>query len=270
MRRLHSLAVGGLLMGLGACFVACGGDDAATQAAGGSAGTGGNSGSGGNAGSTSRGGASGSAGKGGAAGSAQGGSGGSAGQGGSGGTGGTLDASGDAPTADAPSTDAPTTETSPGDAPQDGARADTSQDAPPPSDATSDATSTDSTDATRADATDAGSTPEAGPDSPASSCPVSQPVNDTSCPSGQTPCDYGDGSVTCICHVVSAGIRNWNCTDADAAAGGASCPMMKPKPDDAGQYGSCTDGGASFSCRYGNTWCFCNEGLSMNSIWSCL
>jgi len=163
------------------------------------------------------------------------------------------------------------------DALNDVTKSDTSQDAPASNDATPDGPAasdssgsdvTQSLDATTNDVTDAGSTPDVGPEA-SSSCPGSQPANNTTCPASQVPCDYGDGGITCICHVVSAGVRQWSCTGVEGGTG-PSCPIMRPKPEDAGQYAECTDGGASFSCRYGNTWCFCNEGLSTNNIWSCL
>jgi hypothetical protein len=277
MKSLRRLAMGGLLLALGACFVACGGDDSATPGAGGSAGsggTGGAGGKGGSAGSGGRGGSGGSA----TAGSAGTGGSGQAGTAGSAGAGGNAGASGSAgsggATADA-SSDAPLS-----DAPKDGATPDVSQDAPSSSDAGpetgapdatgSDATQGDTTqgsDSPTSDASDAGSAQETGPEA-STSCPVSQPANDSNC-TDQVLCVYGDGDVACICRTLSAGVRHWTCTGADASSG-ANCPMMRPRTDDAGMYGPCSDAGSSFSCRYGNTWCFCNEGLSTNNTWACL
>jgi hypothetical protein len=242
MIRLRQLTMGGLLLGLGAVFVACGGDDTSGPAATG--------GSGGTAGSTGTGGKSGGTG-----GSATGGggnaTGGSAGKAdGSAGTGG-----GEAGPDTTPDTVTPDTVTP---------------------DTTPDTVTPDTTpDVVVSDASDASDAPrETGP----VGCPASEPTDGTDCTSNNLRCDYGpDGGGVmdagdagnangCICHTISAGVLKWACTSVDGGTG-PTCPKgAPPTPGD-----TCTDAGASMSCRFGSTWCFCNDTIdAAPNKWECL
>jgi hypothetical protein len=259
-RAFRSGFVVALLGAAGCIAVSCGGDDTTdTGLTAGSAGTGGTSGTagaqtGGSAGtggsSIQTGGSSGSGGNGGSTGTA--GSGGTAGSAGSGGTAGTGGTSTEAGTKDA--ANEATTEASASDAKE----ASTSD--APASDVSSDATSSD---ATSTDSSDAGSSDAAADITDSGSCPGAQPADNSTCDQTMT-CDYGD--TQCACHVISAGVRKWACLGPDASP--PTCPPnnMKPMSGD-----SCNDSGnTTFSCRYGTTWCFCNQADASDWRWDCL
>jgi len=199
-----------------------------------------------------------SAGPAGAAGS--GGKGGSSGSGGSGGTAGSVaaDASSDAqanPDAiDAPAnTDAPPPDVVTADVPRDTAQESSS-------DVASDSHGPDVVVVEAA--ADVLTPAEVGP----ASCPAMQPASDSDCPQNGLLCDYADaGGLPCICRTISAGVRHWSCFGLDASAPNCPPPPMKPMT---GQV--CSDAGASYACRYGNSWCFCNVAGGAANSWQCI
>jgi hypothetical protein len=234
-----------LLVGAVGCIaVACGGDDTGDLGLGGSSGAGGKGGSTGTAGSLQNGGSAGTAGSaqnGGSAGDTAGSAGSTAGSAGSAGTAGTN--------VDAGAKDAPA------EATPDSAKEASASDAPA-SDVSSDGNTS------QADAADSGSADAVASDATDGGCPGSQPADSATCTQNMT-CDYGN--TECACHVVSAGVRKWSCLGADASP--PSCPPnnMKPSSGD-----SCSDAGTAFSCRYGTTWCFCNQADASDYRWDCL
>jgi hypothetical protein len=248
MIRLRQLTIGGLLLGLGACFVACGGDDTAAPGTGGSGGS--DSGTGGTAG---KGGTTGTGGSVGGGGSGTGGSK-ADGAAGTAGIAGAAEAGPDV-TTDVVTTDKVTTDVVTTDV------------------VTTDVVTTDvvTTDVT-SDVSDAGNGN--------STCPATEPVNGTDCTSNGRTCFYasadsgaveaGDAAIqdSCVCHTISAGVTQWTCTGADGGGGSPACPVGA-KPE-AGT--TCTDGGVGMACRFGNTWCFCEkaDGASTFTWGSCL
>jgi hypothetical protein len=97
-----------------------------------------------------------------------------------------------------------------------------------------------------------------------SSCPATEPASNTDCPQTGLVCSYGDAGAACACRTISAGVHQWLCVGQDAGAQ-ANCPQMKPTDGSA-----CSDAGATAACRYGNTWCFCNETGGTANEWHCL
>jgi hypothetical protein len=253
MIRLRQLTIGGLLLGLGACFVACGGDDTAAPGTGGSGGS--DSGTGGTAG---KGGTTGTGGSVGGGGSGTGGSK-ADGAAGTAGIAGAAEAGPDV-TTDVVTTDKVTTDV-------------VTIDVVTTDVVTTDVVTTDvvTTDVT-SDVSDAGNGN--------STCPATEPVNGTDCTSNGRTCFYasadsgaveaGDAAIqdSCVCHTISAGVTQWTCTGADGGGGSPACPVGA-KPE-AGT--TCTDGGVGMACRFGNTWCFCEkaDGASTFTWGSCL
>jgi hypothetical protein len=141
----------------------------------------------------------------------------------------------DATTTDATTTtDAVTTDATAADAPE--------------GDAALDAVAESSSDGAVADASDAGL------------CPGSQPAENSTCTQNAS-CNYG--STQCACHVVSANTRKWSCLGPDAGPA-PTCPNQKPSDG-----ASCSDAGASYFCRFGNTFCFCNQVGGPADQWTC-
>jgi hypothetical protein len=111
------------------------------------------------------------------------------------------------------------------------------------------------------------SQPDAVGDAGPSQCPVSEPTTGTDCTQNNLKCTYGDaGAAACVCHTVSAGVFKWTCADGPDAAPPA-CPNGPPPSSGS----TCNDAGASFACRFGTTWCFCNEAFNAApNTWECL
>jgi len=211
--------------------------------------------------------------------------GGSAGRAGAGGSGGRAGSSGSAGagTAGSVTSDASNDvqanpdvveETSKADSPPDAVAADAprdvSQEGSTSDGALPDAMASDSTVPDVAPADGGGSDVVTTADAPAetgpASCPATQPPSDSDCPQNGLLCDYADaGGQPCVCRTISAGVRHWSCFGLDASAPDCPPPQMKPTT---GQ--TCNDAGVSYACRYGNSWCFCNETSATPNTWQCI